>query len=423
MPGTPGGAPPTSVPRSLRGAGRERRAADRRARRPRRRRPRSREADVLDTSGSPRPVAAEPAVPVSDAEIDALAERLPALSLRDEHRLGRRLPPRDAPGTRAPATGQWPTSPPRSTPPSGARPPARPPCRRSATPSTAGQRAARRHRRRDPRPPGRHRRRRDRLREDHAAPEDLPRAGPRRPRPDRAHPAAPARRPHRRRPDRRGAGHRAGRARSAGRSASPTTSASNTLVKLMTDGILLAELTGDRMLRQYDTLIIDEAHERSLNIDFILGYLTQLLPRRPDLKVIITSATIDPERFAEHFAQASAHDGADRRGLRAQLPGRGPLPADRRPRRPGRTIPTATSSTPSATPCPSCSARATATCWCSCPASARSATPPTRWAGSTCGTPRSSRSTPGSRPPSSTGCSPRTPAAGSCWPPTSPRRR
>jgi ATP-dependent helicase HrpA len=78
----------------------------------------------------------------------------------------------------------------------------------------------------------------------------------------------------------------------------------NTLVKLMTDGILLAELTGDRMLRQYDTLIIDEAHERSLNIDFILGYLTQLLPRRPDLKVVITSATIDPERFAEHFSHA-----------------------------------------------------------------------------------------------------------------------
>jgi ATP-dependent helicase HrpA len=78
----------------------------------------------------------------------------------------------------------------------------------------------------------------------------------------------------------------------------------NTLVKLMTDGILLAELTGDRTLRQYDTLIVDEAHERSLNIDFILGYLTQLLPRRPDLKVIITSATIDTERFARHFADA-----------------------------------------------------------------------------------------------------------------------
>lgn len=74
-----------------------------------------------------------------------------------------------------------------------------------------------------------------------------------------------------------------------------------TAVKLMTDGILLAEIATDRDLTRYDTLIIDEAHERSLNIDFILGYLRQLLPRRPDLKVIITSATIDPERFAEHF--------------------------------------------------------------------------------------------------------------------------
>ncbi|MGK5445517.1 ATP-dependent RNA helicase HrpA [Micromonospora sp. URMC 105] len=76
------------------------------------------------------------------------------------------------------------------------------------------------------------------------------------------------------------------------------------LVKLMTDGILLAELQTDRMLRQYDTLIIDEAHERSLNIDFILGYLKQLLPRRPDLKVVITSATIETDRFAKHFADA-----------------------------------------------------------------------------------------------------------------------
>ncbi|MPY77679.1 MAG: ATP-dependent RNA helicase HrpA [Actinophytocola sp.] len=78
----------------------------------------------------------------------------------------------------------------------------------------------------------------------------------------------------------------------------------NTLVKVMTDGILLAEIGKDRLLRQYDTLIIDEAHERSLNIDFLLGYLKQLLPRRPDLKVIITSATIDPERFAAHFGHA-----------------------------------------------------------------------------------------------------------------------
>ncbi len=77
-----------------------------------------------------------------------------------------------------------------------------------------------------------------------------------------------------------------------------------TLVKLMTDGILLAEIQTDRDLHQYDTLIIDEAHERSLNIDFLLGYLKQLLPRRPDLKVVITSATIDPERFARHFGDA-----------------------------------------------------------------------------------------------------------------------
>jgi ATP-dependent helicase HrpA len=77
-----------------------------------------------------------------------------------------------------------------------------------------------------------------------------------------------------------------------------------TLVKLMTDGIMLAEIQADRELRQYDTIIIDEAHERSLNIDFILGYLAQLLPRRPDLKVVITSATIDPERFSRHFGVA-----------------------------------------------------------------------------------------------------------------------
>jgi ATP-dependent helicase HrpA len=81
-------------------------------------------------------------------------------------------------------------------------------------------------------------------------------------------------------------------------------SADDTLIKLMTDGILLTELARDRKLSRYDTLIIDEAHERSLNIDFILGYLRQLLPERPDLKVIITSATIDPERFAAAFGGA-----------------------------------------------------------------------------------------------------------------------
>jgi ATP-dependent helicase HrpA len=82
-------------------------------------------------------------------------------------------------------------------------------------------------------------------------------------------------------------------------------------LKLMTDGILLAELQRDRQLRKYDTIIIDEAHERSLNIDFLLGYLKRLLPKRPDLKLIITSATIDPERFAAHFS--------DRRGTPAPI--------------------------------------------------------------------------------------------------------
>ncbi|MDG1442772.1 MAG: ATP-dependent RNA helicase HrpA [Pseudomonadales bacterium] len=77
-----------------------------------------------------------------------------------------------------------------------------------------------------------------------------------------------------------------------------------TLVKVMTDGILLAETQKDRFLQQYDTLIIDEAHERSLNIDFLLGYLKRILPQRPDLKVIITSATIDVERFSKHFSNA-----------------------------------------------------------------------------------------------------------------------
>ena len=80
--------------------------------------------------------------------------------------------------------------------------------------------------------------------------------------------------------------------------------AETTYLKLMTDGVLLAELASDRLLKAYDTLIIDEAHERSLNIDFLLGYLRTLLPKRPDLKVIVTSATIDVQRFSKHFADA-----------------------------------------------------------------------------------------------------------------------
>src|SRR5699024_11012380 len=89
--------------------------------------------------------------------------------------------------------------------------------------------------------------------------------------------------------------------------ASPTNSTAHsdtTRVKVMTDGILLAELSRDKLLRDYEVIIIDEAHERSLNIDFLLGYLKQVLGRRPDLKVIITSATIDPESFSSHFDNA-----------------------------------------------------------------------------------------------------------------------
>jgi energy-coupling factor transporter ATP-binding protein EcfA2 len=107
----------------------------------------------------------------------------------------------------------------------------------------------------------------------------------------------------------------------------------DTKIALVTDGILLNEIHRDRLLRRYDTIIVDEAHERSLNIDFLLGYLARILPERPDLKVIITSATIDPESFAKHFADAAGPP--DRRGLRPHLPGRDPLPRRRRGRRHG----------------------------------------------------------------------------------------
>jgi ATP-dependent helicase HrpA len=99
-------------------------------------------------------------------------------------------------------------------------------------------------------------------------------------------------------------------------------------VKLMTDGILLAETQTDPLLQAYDTLIIDEAHERSLNIDFLLGYLRQILPRRPDLKIVVTSATIDAERFAEHFASAKGQ-GAGHLRVGPHVPGGAALPAVR----------------------------------------------------------------------------------------------
>ena len=189
-----------------------------------------------------------------------------------------------------------------------------------------------------------------------------------------------------------------------------------TLVKLMTDGILLAEIQTDRELRAYDTIIIDEAHERSLNIDFLLGYLAQLLPRRPDLKVVITSATIDPERFSRHFGDAPIVEVSGRTYpvevryrplLEEERRGRRPRPDHRDLRRRGRAP----------------GARAPATSWSSSPASGRSATPRTRSTRRTSATPRSSRCTRGCRTPSSTGSSSATPAAGSCWRRTSPRPR
>ena len=201
-------------------------------------------------------------------------------------------------------------------------------------------------------------------------------------------------------------------------------------VKLMTDGILLAELQRDRMLRKYDTIIIDEAHERSLNIDFLLGYLRRLLPRRPDLKLIITSATIDPERFAEHFA--------DRRGKPApiiEVSGRTyPVEVRYRPlvelpeedeegeavvRDQTEAIVDAVTELSAEGPGDILvflpgerEIRDTADALGDLAGAQRAA-----------GGSRSCRSTRGSRPPSSTGSSPRTPAAASCSPPTSPRRR
>ena len=144
-------------------------------------------------------------------------------------------------------------------------------------------------------------------------------------------------------------------------------------VKLMTDGILLAETQSDPLLRAYDTIIVDEAHERSLNIDFLLGHLRQILPRRPDLRVVVTSATIDADRFAQHFA-GPRRPGAGDPGLGSALSGRDPLaPVRREPRpRPRRRDLRRRRRALARAPAP----RARATCSSSCPASARSATPP-----------------------------------------------
>ena len=141
----------------------------------------------------------------------------------------------------------------------------------------------------------------------------------------------------------------------------------------MTDGVLLAEIARDRLLRQYDTIILDEAHERSLNIDFLLGYLAQLLPRRPDLKLVITSATIDVERVAAHFSGAPIVEVSGRT-YPVEVRYRPVVDPDER-RTP--TTRTGTRSARSSTPSTSSSPRGRATSWCSSPASGRSATPRT----------------------------------------------
>ena len=143
-------------------------------------------------------------------------------------------------------------------------------------------------------------------------------------------------------------------------------------VKLMTDGILLAETQGDPLLAAYDTIIIDEAHERSLNIDFLLGYLKQLLARRPDLRVIITSATLDADRFARHFGTVERRPRSSR--CRA-----GCIRSRCATGRSRRATPKSTTrrswKTRSSTRSKTSGARGPGTSWCFSPASARSARP------------------------------------------------
>ncbi len=370
-----------------------------RTRRPRRRRPRSREA------GESPPVPTEDLPPVDDAELDAIAERLPALSLRDEHRLGRRLDTvrrtRDTTARGRAAAGIAATVEAAEQ---------RMAARRAAVPDdplpggAAGQRPPGGHRRRDPRPPGRDRRRRDRLREDHPDPEDLPRARPRRARTDRAHPAAPARRAHRRRPHRRGAGHRAGRRRRL-------------------EGALhrprRREHAGQADDRRHPARRADRRPDAPpvRHADHRRGPRAQpqhrLHPRLPDASCCPAGPTSRSSSPRRRSTPSGSPSTSRRRWARRCRSSRCPAAATPSRSATGRSstrttptpIPTATSSTPSATPWPSCSARATATSSCSCPASARSATPPTRWASATSATPRSSRCTPGCPRPSSTGCS------------------
>ena len=157
-------------------------------------------------------------------------------------------------------------------------------------------------------------------------------------------------------------------------------------VRVMTDGILLAETQGDRFLNAYDTIIIDEAHERSLNIDFLLGYIKRLLPRRPELKVIVTSATIDAERFSKHFDDAPVIEVSGRLypvDVRYR-----PLEEDDEDR---AKTPELSEAIVDAVDEVSRASAPTATCSCSCRASARFARPPKHCASTIPRTPRSCR--------------------------------
>src|SRR5690606_9181603 len=206
-------------------------------------------------------------------------------------------------------------------------------------------------------------------------------------------------------------------------------------VKFMTDGILLAEIASDRWLSAYDTVIIDEAHERSLNIDFLLGYLKQLLQRRRDLKVIVTSATIDTERFAAHFGGAPVVNVEGRgypvevryrplgseRGQSHFLPCQAGDPANHPQNVTLTPFPLSTASSPPATR--SHANVQWATPWSSCPANARSATRTGRWSGASTATPKSCRCTRGCRRATRTACSIPARSGASCWRPTSRKPR
>ena len=189
------------------------------------------------------------------------------------------------------------------------------------------------------------------------------------------------------------------------------------LIKLMTDGILLAETQGDRFLDAYDTIIVDEAHERSLNIDFLLGYLKWLLPRRPDLKIVITSATIDPERFSKHFGDAPIINVSGR-SYPVEVRYR-PVELDEED---DETADGRAGGDPRA-PSTSSGASSRATSWCSSAASARSARPPNRCASTIRRAARSCRCIRGSRRTSSSACSGHRAGGASCSRPTSPRPR